>query len=41
MPYDIVDAYEDISALNEKYNLLIRKLMELKIIPEENRGETK
>ena len=33
MPYDIVDAYEDINTINEKLNQIISLLIEKGIIP--------
>lgn len=40
MPYDIVDAYEDINGLNEKVNAIIALLKEKGLI-EETKQEVK
>lgn len=41
MPYDIVDAHEDILVLNEKLDALIQLLKEKKIIEEEKKEDGK
>lgn len=37
MPYDIVDAYEDIRTLNNKLDAVIELLQEKKILPKEDK----
>ena len=39
MGYDIVDAYEDINALNNKLNLVIKELAEKGVLKVEEKKE--